>query len=557
MVLTNAQVTAFFQNADQMAIPARTRVQLATEGIDHPSDLLEFKKDSLKQIAENLRRPSGRIPDPNAGADGGPPVGATISTPPFVLGAKSLQRLITAADIVRYYEACNRPLTAANMQWDPIVRTFQANWEALTTKAGKDAPDTPKITKILTPMKWSEAFVDHLGQVIGARHIPISYLVRTNVEPPNTIPALQANLPYSEINGSIEEELIALAPHDHPLYRDDNEVLYFKLEEATRGTEYAASIRPYQRRKNGRDAFFAIISQFAGPDKWQAELTKQDNLLHERKWTGQSNFPLEKFVGLHRHAFVTLEEASRHVAFQLPNEHTRVGYLLDGIQNSDPALQAAMSRVKTDATADGLRYNFESAAATLLPEDPVAKRRPQGGKRNIADISSVAVDATQKIGIGKTGVEFRFYKRPEYLQLSKEQKNELDEYRNTLEQQGKSRNLAKRGGPGGQGNNKKRFKRGGGGSKNLKAMISSAIQDLIKPQVPEFDVDALRKVLISAVATKEKIQTQPGKATVSFVEATSHEATPTAIVLPPKPPPISAPPQGITLQSILDRAKRS
>jgi hypothetical protein len=93
-------------------------------------------------------------------------------------------------------------------------------------------------------------------------------------------------------------------------------------------------------------------------------------------------------------------------------------------------------------------------------------------------------------------------------------------------------------------------------------MISSAIQELIKPQVPEFDVDALRKVLISAVGTnKEKTQTQPGKATVSFVEATGPSPgtipTPTATVLRPKPPPISAPPQGITLQSILDRAKCS
>jgi hypothetical protein len=253
MVFTNAQITAFFEAADQMAIPNRTRIQLATEGINHPTDLLEFKKDGLKQIEENLRRPAGRVADPNAGAAGGPPAGATMSTPSFVFGAKSLQRLTAVADIVRYYDACNRPLTAANMQWDPVVRTFQANWEALTNKADKDAPEIPKITKSLPIMKWSEAFV----------------------QPPNTLPVLMNNLPYSEANGSVEEELIVLSSHEHPLYRDDNELLYFKLEEATRGTEYAASIRPFQGRKNGRGEFPAIISQFAGPDKWQMKLSRQ------------------------------------------------------------------------------------------------------------------------------------------------------------------------------------------------------------------------------------------------------------------------------------------
>lgn len=34
-------------------------------------------------------------------------------------------------------------------------------------------------------------------------------------------------------------------------------------------TEYASSIRPFQRQKNGREAFLAIIAQFARPDKWQ------------------------------------------------------------------------------------------------------------------------------------------------------------------------------------------------------------------------------------------------------------------------------------------------
>jgi hypothetical protein len=59
MVFTANQVTLFFEDPAQMAVPHLTRVQLATEGIAVVDDLGEFDEENLKQISENLRRPSG------------------------------------------------------------------------------------------------------------------------------------------------------------------------------------------------------------------------------------------------------------------------------------------------------------------------------------------------------------------------------------------------------------------------------------------------------------------------------------------------------------------
>ena len=89
MVLTNAQTTAFFENASQMAIPHATVLKLNNEGIETPMDLSEFDKTSICQIADNLRRPGGRVTDPDD-------PDLTIPTPPFVFGAKSQQRLLVA-----------------------------------------------------------------------------------------------------------------------------------------------------------------------------------------------------------------------------------------------------------------------------------------------------------------------------------------------------------------------------------------------------------------------------------------------------------------------------
>ena len=65
MVLTAAQTTAFFENPDQMGIPHKTIVQMQHEGIQMVADLADFEKQSLQQLADSLRKPGGRIPDPN------------------------------------------------------------------------------------------------------------------------------------------------------------------------------------------------------------------------------------------------------------------------------------------------------------------------------------------------------------------------------------------------------------------------------------------------------------------------------------------------------------
>ena len=112
MVLTMAQTTTFFEHADQMGIPHTTVMQQCAKGIDAVADLADFNKDSLQQLADNLRCPGGCVLDPNPGA----PAGATIPTPPFVFGAKSQKQIAITCDLVRFYATVGHDLTAANLQ---------------------------------------------------------------------------------------------------------------------------------------------------------------------------------------------------------------------------------------------------------------------------------------------------------------------------------------------------------------------------------------------------------------------------------------------------------
>ena len=133
-----------------------------------------------------------------------------------------------------------------------MVKRFIEHWDALTDRKKEDVPDIPKISRALPVTKWTEAFVDFLCRVIGVRTIPLSCVIRAEVAVPAAEPALAPQQPYSEIHGSVEAELVARCSHLHALFRDNNARVYYYLEEVTRGTSYAASIKTYQRRKDGR-----------------------------------------------------------------------------------------------------------------------------------------------------------------------------------------------------------------------------------------------------------------------------------------------------------------
>ena len=135
MVLTAAQTTTFFEHADQMGIPHATVIQLCAEGIKAVTDLVEFDKESLQQLADNLRCPGGCVPDPNPGA----PASATIPTPPFIFGAKSQKRIAVACDLVRFYTTVGCNLTAANLQWNTVMKNFEVQWKVLKERKGDES----------------------------------------------------------------------------------------------------------------------------------------------------------------------------------------------------------------------------------------------------------------------------------------------------------------------------------------------------------------------------------------------------------------------------------
>ena len=122
--------------------------------------------------------------------------------PAFTYGAKSQKRLSVACDLIRYYQTVGRDFTAANIQWNQVMSNFEIQWKALNERKDEDYPDVPKITKALPIIKWTEAFQDFLNRVIGARMIPLAYVIRIDPQVPGNAPHWQ---PTSHIQLNMDQ----------------------------------------------------------------------------------------------------------------------------------------------------------------------------------------------------------------------------------------------------------------------------------------------------------------------------------------------------------------
>ena len=434
MVFTALQITAFFEDNAQMGLSNRTRLYLQSEGITHPSDLIDFvKKDDWSQLIENCKRPPQM-----AGAGG-----AMVAQQPFQLPAKSLLRLRVASKVVEYYSRTGRALSSSNMTWVRL-NNFQVEWDTLVErKKANDEHNLPVISSKLSITAWFEAYETFAEEFIGQALCPIAWIYREIVAVDGNAPALEADQPYSTEHGSVANELVHRLSHTHPFYRIDNATGFSHLTTATLGTQYASTIAPFKRRKDGHGALLALMAQFAGPAHWDKEVRLMNDFLMNALWTGTTAFTLHGFLAKHRASFNTLQRCAEHVRVELPNERTRVGYLLENINTQDRDVATALSHVRLDDGPTGMREDFERSVAFLLPTDPVRKKR--GGKRGAAQISAVGASNTgnpgkgkgrgggKKVGFkstyGKTGVELRYYKAAEFSKLTQEQKDELIAHR--------------------------------------------------------------------------------------------------------------------------------
>ena len=180
--------------------------------------------------------------------------------------------------------------------WDSVITNFELQHDALKEAIKKDPPKIPKLKKGGSVTKWSPSFETILSQHFGSRSASLDYLLRRDAVVPGAVPALQTGMPFSAVGGSIQADMKLCFLHNHPLYGNDNDRLYSLLDEAFRDSDYAMTIKPFERSHNGRGAYLAVMANHAGDDKWDRIIETAEAYVQKKKWDGTSGVTLEYHI---------------------------------------------------------------------------------------------------------------------------------------------------------------------------------------------------------------------------------------------------------------------
>jgi hypothetical protein len=499
--LSNLEVEEFFRDKDNMNCQTTAAVTaLSMEGITIPEDLIDFEDDDIDNMSRNL----SKIPTPN-----------TIR-----LSAICVKRLKIAAACARFYKSIGRDLSKHNMSY-AVMSIFWKQWQALESqKKSSDKTVLPKMDRNTSILKWTEAAANAFDSIIGSRNAPLSYVLRPDKNRPDPLPPLDVGKPWSETYGSIRNEMEFCLDHDHPVFDDDNRIIFNMLHDALQGSTFGATINPFKRKQDGMGAWRSLKEQHAGKDRWDAEVKRETTFLTTQIWKGNGSITLAKHSNKHRNAFISLETCAMHVDYQLPNERTRVKYLLDSIRTcNDAGVQARIANIEGDDTTNGKRNKFESTVTHLLPADPVVENNNRKKANSNGNRQGVVASVTIQSGKGKSGVNLRWHPTKEYKALNDDQKDELKSWRNSKEgkdaiaaskkqyQDKKRKTGGNRTGGDNDGGNSRRVK--------FKKMIASVVTDTLHSQAKQHDEEAQINAITASMFSHMKLPATPTVATAA------------------------------------------
>ena len=200
-------------------------------------------------------------PAPNAVANARVP----ISTIP--LSPVSLDRLKKAMAVVQYYAMIARPINLNNLNV-ATVNAIDAAFETMKTKKSEKRSDVPKyMPKSMSILYYHDLIMEYISKVCGARGIPLVMCARKDEVPTQNPPPLLHNRPYSNESGSVMMELVHRSSVEDPNFVEENAESLNILEEGFEGTHVYPTLKAFRKRKDGRRAWMAIMSQYMSVEK--------------------------------------------------------------------------------------------------------------------------------------------------------------------------------------------------------------------------------------------------------------------------------------------------
>lgn len=373
------------------------------QGLVVLADLTRILDTVVNDICRSCWRPGGLIqPVP-----GLPP----INNPGIAIPTVLQHRLKIAVFATKYYTMVGRPLDLDALHQDRIENFQQykedlESWQQSQTLAEFDASKQ-------TIMQWIKLALEYFLNKLGASNVPLVYVIQDN-----TVPTPIANNPllnigvntnaFGKMHTSFNNKAILRTSHTRRAFSKDNASVLNTLFSCLAKTSYMNSLKPCQQTRDGRAAFKALELHNMGLSKWDKLTQKAEEIVMKHEWNGTNKrYKLAYHIRKHRAAHIDMERASRadNYTYQVPQEHTRVNCLLISLVCKDPRIVLACTMVRSDPD---LMLNFKRAANCIKTN---ALSEDEKESRYQTHRISAVKHGFQKVKKGKTGVEFRYYKK--------------------------------------------------------------------------------------------------------------------------------------------------
>lgn len=414
--------------------------------IPGPSDFAWMTDEELEDVKRNL---ATSIKD-----------GEGNSTRSHKVSVRTLKRMKAVAKAFTFLGTIRRNISDNEMKWTNIS-SFIVEYEALEKIAAAPAPSVPKYRKDKGWLIFMHDMQKFLSRVYGCQMAPLAYLIIGDHLRDESLPGSAEYKPlisgkfYSAEFPRISEMLLARAPRDTSDAEADSETLYNYLAEALTGTAAESMLDEFSKSRDGVGLWQRISDTQLTPSAYEAECQKHLKwLMGGGTWNGPQDGPLDDYVNKHRRQHDNYVRAGEKISAQKFDDHTRVGWMIGSIHSDDPAIIVRVQNIRDDD--NDKRKNFESAAVYLSKCEYVGKHAA-GKKRKKsapeADVGSASGGSSgggqggingESGSRGKSGVVFRWYPKPEFKKLPKDQQAELLKWRATNGISAKAQRQAKK-----------------------------------------------------------------------------------------------------------------
>ena len=280
---------------------------------------------------------------------------------------------------------------------------------------------------------WPETFDnldEYLYQYLGEGHLPLAYVVRHDpiIKPSSTDPEA----------GYLTDadEMIARAPHTkvltpsttnnnkpHPIFVSNNKRVWDILLSMCKDKAAMVVIKPHQRTKDGRSAYFALHQHYLGTNAVNDLVAATEAQLHSYKYRGEGkrqNFL--KYVTYQTQKHNVLKNLERF-GYRGLDPRSKVRILVSNIETE--SLEAIKAQILSDPS---LQEDYGRGTG-LFQSYIKQKRSSKDVTFNISQTSSGGGRGGRhkpaKRGRGDDSVEDRYYSKEEYRTLSEVQKQKL------------------------------------------------------------------------------------------------------------------------------------